>query len=196
VRNVGLARRADLVALPAGGPPEALEAATADLIGHALAVGGSARIASAWWCRPDAQTLLLVAPPEALDRTVALLRTLARRRPRLAIDAGVEPLEAIGVVGHRTTALLRSLGVYGPVGDPRATPPCRSVILAEARTTWLLESDFSAICFVAPAAAVTVERRILDAGRPLALARVGRDALAQYHLLERRRAVTGLSVAT
>jgi hypothetical protein len=188
IRHVGLVRRADLGAMPAGGDPLALEETTARLLGHALAVGGSARVAGAWWCRPEARTLLLVGASEALARTVGLLRTHARRRPMPVIDGDVQPLEAIGVVGRLTAPLLRELGVYGPLGDPREAPPCAPLMLGGARTVWLLESDVSAICCVERADAAALETVIAAAGRPLGLARVGQDALAQYLLLERRRA--------
>jgi hypothetical protein len=186
VRNVGLVRRAELGAIAAHGPAATVEAVSAHLVGHALAVGGSAHAGEAWWCRPGAETLLLVGRHGQLDRIAELLRTLGRRHPR-PLTTGSEPLAAIGVVGHRAAALLRALGAYGPLGDPRTAPPCLALAVGEVPTTWLLESDVSAICFVAPGDVAAVERHVFEAGRPLGLARVGQDALAQYQLVERRR---------
>jgi len=192
VRHVGLAQRSDLAATWAGGEPRALETITGHVTGHSPAVGGSVLVAGAWWCRPDAGTLLLVGAPDALARAVDLLRTHARRHPGLVVDTDRDRLAVLGVVGRLTVELLRGLDVYGPRRDPREAPPCTPIELGGAQTVWLLESDVSAICCVDRAEAGAAEDLIATAGRQLGLARIGRDALEQYMLLERRRTTAAL----
>jgi len=187
LRHVGLVQRGDLAAVPIAGAPAAIEAASADLIGHALAVGGCVRVAGTWWSRPDARTLLIAGAPDAVARATGLLRTQTRRRCALALGTDVE-LVAMSVIGLHTATLLDDLGVLGPLGDLRVVSPCVPSAIGGALAVWLLESDTNALCVVDRTDAEVVEQRIALAGRPLRLARVGHDALAQYLLLERRRA--------
>jgi hypothetical protein len=188
VRHVGLVRRSDLTAMRASGDPRSVEAITARLTGLPLAPGGSVHLAGASWCRPDAERLLLIGAADALPRSVALLRTQTRRHPDLVLDADLDRLAVIGVVGRRTARVLRELGIYGPFRDQRDAAPCAPFSFGTARTVWLLESDVHALCCVDRADAAVAEKVIALAGRPLGLARVGQDAVAQYLLLERRRA--------
>jgi hypothetical protein len=120
---------------------------------------------------------------------IELLRGLMRRHAGTRIDDQAEPRQVIGVVGRLTGSLLRSIGIYDPLGDPRAAAPCLEVAVSGIPTVWLLESDVSALCVVAASQADAVERSIVSAGQLLAVARIGLTALAQYQLLERRRLV-------
>jgi hypothetical protein len=185
IRNVGLVERTDLAALPVDGDPATVELLTRRLAGHPLAIGGSAQVSGVWWCRPAPGSLLLIAAPAALHRTVGVLRTYARRGRTPALG---ESLAVLGIVGRATVPLLRALGVYGAHGDPRRAAPCAPVAVAGAHTVWLLESDVDVVCCVAEDAVAPVKRAIAAAGRPLGLARVGQDALAQYRLLMRASA--------
>jgi hypothetical protein len=186
IRHVGLVRRVDLTAMRAGGDPRSVEAITTQLTGLPLAPGGCVQLAGAWWCRPDAGSLLLIGATDSMPRSVALLRTHTRRRPDLVVDTDLDRLSVLGVVGRRAARLLRELGIH------RDVAPCAPFALGTARTIWLLESAVSAICCVDGADAAVAEKVIALAGRPLGLARVGQDAVAQYLLLERRRASAAL----
>jgi len=192
VTHVGLVQRPGLSAIRATSEPRVLEAVTEHCTGHALAVGGSVRVAGAWWCRPDEGSLLFLGTPDALVRTVDLLGPHIRRRPTLFVDSDPARLAVVGVIGRHTVDLLRELGVYGALRDPREAPPCAQVKLGPAETVWLLESDSSALCCVERSELAAVEALIAQAGRPLGLARVGQDALAHFLLLERRRTLAAL----
>lgn len=180
IRNAGLVDRTDLAALPVGGDPATVDVLADRLVGYPLAIGGTAHTSDVWWCRPADRSLLLIAPCGTLERTAGLLRTYARRGGSPVIGRS---LSALGVVGRATVPLLRALGVYGPADDPRRAAPCALVTLAGRRTAWLLRSDVDVLCCVARDAVAPVKQAIAAAGHPLGLARVGRDALAQYRLL-------------
>ena len=185
--HVGLVERPGLAAVRASADPGVLDAVTLDGTGRMLAVGGAARAAGTWWCRPGINTVLLIDAPRALDRTLKLLAAQARRHPTFVVHD--ERLAVLGVIGRRTPELLAELGVCS---DPRAARPCSTVALDATSTTWLLESDVSALCCVTPGEIDAAQLAIATAGRSLELARVGQEALTHFLLMQRRRTLEAL----
>jgi len=187
--NVGVAECPSLSAVQASAHRHALDEAVLHGTGHALVSGGAIRVGGTWWCRPDPETVLLVDAPDALARGLALLRGEERRHPTFAVDE--RHLVVLALIGRRTMELLGELGVYD---DPRTTPPCRVATLCQRPATWLLQSDVSVICCVAPEHAESIRDAISAVGRRLGLARVGQEALTHFVLLQRRRAREALRV--
>jgi hypothetical protein len=185
--RVGLVERTDIVAFRARGVPGSIDDVTTSLTGVRLAVGGSARVADAWWCRPSAATTLVIGPASSAPRLLALLRRHARHHPELSVDTDADSFALFGIVGPKAPGLLTALGVYGDAADPRGAAPCTSTTLGGVGAVWLLESDGSALLCVARADSRVATDVVATAGRPHGLCRVGQEAHAHYALLQRTR---------
>jgi glycine cleavage system aminomethyltransferase T len=185
--RVGLVERSDIVAFRARGVPASIDEVTTTLTGVRLAVGGSVRLADAWWCRPGAATTLVIGPADSAPRLLSLLRMHARHHPELSVDGDADRFSLFGVVGPKAPSLLAALDVYGPAADPRGAAPCTSTTLGGVAAVWLLESDGSALVCVTRADAHVAISAIAVAGQPLGLCNVGQEAFANYALVQRQR---------
>jgi glycine cleavage system aminomethyltransferase T len=187
VRGVGVVDRSHLDKLFVDAPPEALEWLMDRVLGDRVAVGGALRFADAWWCREALTRLVVLCDARVGDRVRARLHDAARRQASLAWREASGALAAIGLLGRRTSDLLRALGVYGPHGDPRRTPPFAAAEPAGIESWWLLESDHRALALVGEDRAGDLWRLIEHAGLPFGVSCVGAEAAARYALLERSR---------
>ncbi|HYZ82475.1 MAG TPA: hypothetical protein VE571_14455 [Solirubrobacteraceae bacterium] len=185
VRAVGLVDRSDLTTLALEGPRAQLAQLTSRLAGGEIAPGGALDAAGAWWCGAAPDTVVVVCRPDVGRRLIERLRVHAAQVASLrvlSVDFAV-----LGLLGPQTPEVLRSLGVYGPAGNPRDAAPFGRGMIAGGDAWWLLESDHSALMLVDRGRAGQLWRAIENAGRRFGLSCVGREAAGRYALLERGR---------
>ena len=195
VSRAGIADCSQMTKLELSGPPVAVAELVRRATGSALAPGGVVHTGGAWWCGADASRyggagrVIVLCEPHRGARTRSLLTARAAQLPAVELHDRSLDWSAITVVGAATGAVLGSLGVLGPCGDPRHVPPFTSGRLAGVDALWLLVSDHHAIALVSSADAGIAWHEIERAGRPVQICCVGQDAVARYALLERRAAL-------
>ncbi len=185
--GVGIVDRSDLIPTRATARPDTIDDLAGRLTGGPLRVGGTTRLAETWCCRPSAGVLLLLSPASAVTRVGRVLRAGRVHHVGIVLDDGPDDSALLGVVGRATPALLTQLGVYDTATGPRAARPCSTTPLNGVESTWLLESDASAVAHVPRADASSARATIEAAGLPLGIARVGQEAFDRFRLVERRR---------
>lgn len=184
---VGIAdRSAELSLLELQAPPSVLETTVADLAGAAPAPGGAVVTGTTWWCAVTPGRTIVVGERASGERLRGRLDWHRARRPALHVRDLRGTWVALAVLGERTRELLADLGVYGCTGDPRRVPPVRLHPVDGVEALWLLRCDREVVVIVPAAAAATVWRSVLEAGRRLRVCAVGREAVARYALIRRR----------
>lgn len=207
VRGAGLADCSELTKLELAGPPRALAAFAARLIGAEIAPGGALFAGGVWWCgvgasacddtswahrHADLERLIAVCEPSAGRRLQSRLLAFAEQRPNLTLRDRSRDWAALALVGRRAGELLAKLGVYGPSGDPRQTAPFGAHPVGGVPARWLLQSDRRAVVLVDREQADLAWRAIEREGRALGVCCVGKDALARHALIERRSQLNAL----
>jgi glycine cleavage system aminomethyltransferase T len=187
VSSVGLADRSELTKLVLTGSAEAIDAVATRFAGAAVAAGGARLTGGAWWCRPAGGQLIVICEPERGQRLRTHLRGHLARSCTVTLEDRSEAWAAIAVVGRRAGALLSSLGVYGPSGDPRQSQPLTPCAIGEVPALWLLESDDEALAILPRENAAAAWQTIERAGRAFGLCAVGREAVVRYGLIRRAR---------
>lgn len=185
VSAVGLVDRSDLAALALEAPSPQLAQLTSRLAGGEIAPGGALDAAGAWWCAAAPDTVIVISPPDVRRRLIERLRVHAAHQVSLRVLS--VNCSALGLLGPRTSRVLRALGVYGADGDPRSVAPFGRGSIAGSDVWWLLASDNSALVLVDRARAGELWRAIMSAGRLYGLSCVGLEAAGRYALLERAR---------
>jgi glycine cleavage system aminomethyltransferase T len=184
--GVGLAERSGLTTIALEGPPAVLEDTLLAMTGGAPVPGGAVVRGDSWWCGTAADRVLVVTPSSTAALLLGRLDWHRARRPGLRVrELGADHV-VLGVLGARAGELLAGLGVYGERGDPRRVAPVLTHPVAGADVLWLLRSDRDAVAVVARADAARVWQALREAGRPLRISVVGRDAIARYALAQRR----------
>jgi glycine cleavage system aminomethyltransferase T len=186
VSAVGIADSSELVKLELAGRAEALGAVVRDATGDAVAPGGALLAGEARWCAAGSERIIVLCEPGSADRLRDRLEACLAARPTVWLSDRSSEWCAISVVGRRTVEVLGALGVYGPSGDPRQTPPFAAGTAGLARALWLLESDRRALALVSRGQAGVAWQAIERAGRTCGIRYVGQDAVARYALLDRR----------
>ena len=187
VSSVGLADRSELTKLVLSGSPEAIDAVATRFAGATVAPGGARLTGGAWWCRPAGGQMIVIAEPERGRRLCDHLHGHLARSCTVTLEDQSDAWAAIAVVGRRAGALLSSLGVYGPSGDPRQVQPLTPCAIDGVGALWLLESDDEALAIIPRERAGSVWHTIERAGRPFGLCAVGREAVVRYGLIRRAR---------
>lgn len=193
VRGVGIVDRSELSVLALHGPATHLTALLIALTGGTIAPCGASRIGGAWWCRAAPGELLVVCEGDVAGRIADRLRTAAGRFPGCTAHDHSDRYAPIGVVGHAASEVLAALGVYGEGREPRGASPFALRRVADLDVPWLLESDRMALALAERGDANAVWQAIVAVAQPFGLARVGREALDRYLLLERSAALTGIN---
>ena len=188
VSAAGLADRSELTKLELAAPPATLRAVVAHGTGGAVALGGALLAGGAWWCGVTAERVLVLSDPATGHRLRDRLQARAVQHPDLRLIDRTAEWSAIEVVGRRAGEVLHALGVYGPQGDPRQTPPLSAGTAGDVPALWLLESDHRALALVPRERAVEAWLAIDRAGQRCGICCVGQDAVARYALLERHPA--------
>jgi glycine cleavage system aminomethyltransferase T len=194
VKAAGIADASHLTKLEICGPAGRLADLTRHATGGSLAPGGVLNAAGAWWCGAgsatpsfSAQRVVVLCEPLLGARLHKLLRARAARLPGLVVRDRSREWAAITVIGAAAPDVLRALGVFGTIGDPRDVPPFTSAELADAEALWLLESGHRALAVVPASVAGAAWHAIERAGRPYRMCCVGEEAVARYELLLRRQ---------
>jgi glycine cleavage system aminomethyltransferase T len=193
VREVGLVDCSELDKLHVEAGAGELDRLTDELFGSHLSPGGALRSGAAWWCRQSAEAMTAVCAATAGRQIRRRLRECALRHAGLGIHDRSRELAAIGLIGRHAPDVLRSLGVYGPAGDPRRTAPFTRAPVAGVQTWWLLESDHHALALVEEQHAGEVWQALEHAGRKFGISCVGADAATRYRLLERATRRTAIA---
>jgi glycine cleavage system aminomethyltransferase T len=188
VSAVGMADCSELTKLELAGPADAVAAVVRAAAGEALAPGGALAAGEAWWCAAGSERVIVLCEPWSADRLRDRLEPCLAGHPTVWIGDRSAEWCAISVVGRRAMEVLRALGVYGPSGDPRQTPPFAAGTAGKARALWLLESDRRALALVSHGQAGLAWQAIERAGRERGIRYVGQDAVARYALLDRHPA--------
>jgi len=188
VSRVGLADRSDLGTLSIVSGGSSLDRLLLRSLGHGVAPGGAVFDGGNWWCRSrSGEEVTIICPYARVSRTSAIVGNEVR------CFTGAAPIDLsdshfqMNVVGRRTGAVLRSLGVYGPNGDARDVVPWGGADTGRPDISWLLEGPRSAIAIVANEQAARVNEEISLAGQPHGMCRVGLDAVERYRVLARVR---------
>jgi glycine cleavage system aminomethyltransferase T len=183
VKRVGLADRPDLDVLELRGSDAWLDHGLSQAIGGpAPAPGAATRSADAWCCRIAPDHALVVGPAASVGRW----RRIARERVVAGSQVTSADLGSIYagacLIGPRAWQLLARAGLPSDlaVGAVRAGSLGRTpaIVLHEATERYLL---------LAGTSPDELWRKLFQAGRPLGLARVGRDALERLTAAERHR---------
>jgi glycine cleavage system aminomethyltransferase T len=183
VKRVGLADRPDLDVLELRGADAWLDHGLSKAIGNRAPVPGRAiQIANAWCCRIAAGHAIVVGPPPSVGRW----RRIARESVVAGSPVTSADLRSIyagaSLIGPRAWQLLARAGLPADldVGAVRAGSLGRApaIVLRECEERFLL---------LAGATPDELWRQLYQAGRPLGLARVGRDALERLTAAERHR---------
>jgi glycine cleavage system aminomethyltransferase T len=197
ISAAGIADSSHLTKLEICGPAGRLAELTRYATGTTLAPGGVIDAPGAWWCGAGgpspsfaAQRVVVLSEPLLGERLHELLRARATRLPGLAIRDRTADWAAITVIGAAAPDVLRSLGAFGPSGNPRDVPPFTSAEMADVEALWLLESADRALVLVPASVAGGAWHAIERAGRPHRMCCVGQEAVTRYELLQRRRAWT------
>ncbi len=197
VTGAGIADSSQLTKLELSGPPVSLAELVERATGRLLAPGGVVRAGGAWWCgadvrdydAPGTDRVIVLCEPGQGGRMRNLLSARTAQLPTVTVRDRTLEWSAITVVGAAASRVLRTLGVFGPCGDPRHVPPFASGRLAGADVMWLLQSEHRALVLVSVQYADAAWHEIEHAGRPLQMCCVGQDAIARYALLEQRAAL-------
>jgi glycine cleavage system aminomethyltransferase T len=168
------------------GPRATMSAVVSRVTGGAVAAGGALPASGAWWCGLSAERVIVISDPETGGRLRDGLQARALQHPDLRLTDRTAEWSAIEVVGRRAGEVLEALGVYGPDGDPRQTPPLTAGRAGQVPALWLLESDHRALALVPRERACEAWQAIDRAGQRCGICCVGQDAVARYTLLERR----------
>lgn len=185
VTGVGLADRADLAVLSVTASPRSLDGLLARLLGHGVAPGGAVLEAGAWWCRSSRTEVVVVCPHLRVERLRAGLRHAVGRLTTGTLTDLSDARRVFCVIGRGAGAVLASLGVYGPTGDPRAAAPFSRLSVRGQDVAWLLEAPTCALAIAEPDRAADVWQGIELAGRPFGIHRVGLDAIDRFRVAER-----------
>jgi hypothetical protein len=183
---VGMADRSPLTKLELAGPADELRAVVTAATGATVAPGGALLAGEAWWCAAGSERVIALAEPWCGERLLARVQRAVASRPAVWLSDRSTEWSAISVVGRWTGEVLGALGVYGPAGDPRQTPPFGPGTAGPAAALWLLESDRRALALVARRQAGLAWQAIERAGQASGIRYVGQDAVARYALLDRR----------
>jgi glycine cleavage system aminomethyltransferase T len=184
VRGVGLADRGELGALEVLAPEPLLAELGRRLGGVPLAPGGAAFAAGGWWCR-DERGLLALCEPEQREHVAAhLLAALGELRGTRLRERSAE-LHPLALLGARAPELLTALGALASPEAIRAAPPFGRASLAGVETALLLQSDRRILVIADREHAPGLWSAIEEAGRPLSISLVGRDAARRFALLDR-----------
>ena len=184
VSAVGLVDRSELTKLEIEAPPAQLAHLLARLAGDPVRPGGALLANGAWWCVAAGNRSFVLCQPEAGGRLRARVEGQALHHVAATIRDRTAELAAIELLGASAGRLLRSLGVYGPSGDPRAVSPFTTARVAGVQALWLLQSDRRALALVASELAGRLWQEIEQAGRPLGVSCVGIEAASRYALLD------------
>jgi sarcosine oxidase gamma subunit len=185
---VGLAARSQLSAIALEGPAAVVHEAVSELAGAMPAGGGAVVRGESWWCGLSPGQVIVVGPRAHAALLQGRLDWHRARRPALTVRDLAPQHTVLEILGQRAGELLATLGVYGAAGDPRWVAPVHAHRVAGADVLWLLRSDRDALAIVVRGDAPRVWRAVCEAGRPLQLTVVGRDALARYALTQLRPA--------
>ena len=188
-RAVGLVDRSELAKLLIEAPPAQLADLMARVADGAVLPGGILSAGGAWWCGLVPGRVLVLCRPALGGRLRARLADQVQRRFTMSVtDLSLE-WAGIELLGPKTSDVLRALGVYGRAGDPRRIAPFSAGTVAGFDARWLLPSDHRALALVRSGPAGEAWRAIEDAGRPLGLSCVGREAASRYAVLNRAAGV-------
>jgi hypothetical protein len=182
MRSVGLVDREDLRVLEISATTAGLDLLAASLAAGGLAVGEATEAGGAYWGRTDGDRALVVLPAVAAPQLCEELLRL----PEIG-EAAVEEtgLQAIGVIGPATAALLADLGAYGaPAGVNGRGRIAAGHGLGAA--VWMLLDDASALALARPEEALPLWNSLTEIGRRFDLGYVGAEAAERFEAIRSR----------
>lgn len=184
-RAVGIADRADLGVLALSGHPGTVAHVVQRMIGWRLGPRAAVRTASAWWC-PSGAEVLVLCEPSRRAALVAELEQATRLSSGVRCRDATAEHAAVSVVGPRARQLLRS--VARSDAGPEVDGGCEQGELAGTPVLVLRESSTQYLLVMASTDEPGEWQALLEAGRPLGVGYVGRDALEHYAVGARMQA--------
>jgi heterotetrameric sarcosine oxidase gamma subunit len=179
IRAVGIADRADLGVLELTGHPGTVVHTAERVAGRAPSPGSAVRTSSAWWCLVGDRVLILCEPARRAALAAALAAAVTRA-PGVEVRDVSDGHAAVSVVGPRAPELLRAVTGGGAQAQPAADGACVEGELAGTPVLLLRESATQHLLVMARGDEPADWQALLEAGRALGVAYVGREALEHY----------------
>ncbi len=184
-RAVGIADRADLGVLALSGHPGTLAHVVQRMIGRPLGPRMAVRTPSAWWC-PAGEEVLVLCEPSRRTALAAELAQATRLASGVCCRDATDEYAAVSVVGPRARQLLGT--VARSDAGPEVDGGCEQGELAGTPVLLLRESPTQYLLVMASTDEPGEWQALLEAGRPLGVGYVGRDALEHHAVRARMQA--------
>ncbi len=181
LRAVGVADRSDLVKLDVHGPAADVAAVVTAVAGVLPRAGRAVHVRRSWWSGVDAERVFVLVD---LSQRDALVGRLAAAAGGLAAPTWTDvscDWAVIAVIGPRAEALMRAPGLAPSAALP-APGEVVELDLAGAEVVLVRESPQEFLVSVAPAQAAVLWHALHEAGKPLGVASVGREAHERFEI--------------